>query len=485
MVAALALRLWMLMSTPVIETDGVQYAWIAQRFAVTGSPADTLFHPLYPLLLALGQPVTQDYELAGRWISAAFGTLTVLPAYWLVRRLLGLEAARLTAVLVAVHPLLVQHGSAVLTEATYTFFITMGVWTGWHSLFGNGRWWWVAAGALFGLAYLTRPEGALYMGGLFLCGGVAAYRMRNHWSAIRYQLAATCVFILLAGPYLFYLKQQLGYWTLSGKVAHALHQDHQILIAADQSDLGSLVRHLGAMLRYTAMNGMVFEKYALPELLPGLLLLVVLPGALRNVGSSAWRAQEGWLLLASVPPFVTLLFHVEARVFAAALPCWLALAAAGMLWAGSKIGERPFLLMKGRHTVAALVLLSILPWTFRPVYKPDVGAELYKQVAAWIVETQPAGTVIMDRKPFIAFYAGRGYVPLQDQAPARLSEEARAAGATVIVLDGRTLADRPGLLPLMTHQSPTGLEWLRDFVSADGSRIRLLKVVGAEPVGSL
>jgi hypothetical protein len=129
-------------------------------------------------------------------------------------------------------------------------------------------------------------------------------------------------------------------------------------------------------------------------------------------------------------------------------------------------------------------LLSILPWTLRPLYKPDVGAELYKQVAAWIAETQPPGAVIMDRKPFIAFYTHRPHVPLMDQASGRLSEDARRAGATIVVLDGRTLADRPGLLPLVTHQSPAGLEWLRDFVSVDGSRIRLLKVVGAEPVGS-
>ncbi len=484
MVVAFSLRAWVLVSMRVIETDGVQYAWIAQRFSTTGSPADQLFHPLYPLLIALVQPVTQDYELAGRWISVAFGTLTVFPAYWLARCLLGVEAARLTAVFVAVHPMLVQQGSAVLTEATYTFFIVTGVWAGWHSLFGSGRWWWIGAGALLGLSYLTRPEGALYMGGLLLLGGLAVFRMKSKWAVIRYQLAAVGVFILLAGPYLLYLKQQLGYWTLTGKISHALHQDHQILVSDGESDLASMARHLGRTLRELAVNGVVFEKHALPDLLPGLLLLVVLPGVLRNLGSAKWWTQEGWLLLATIPPFATLFFHVEARVFAPALPFWLALAAAGTLWAGARMGEGPFPFVKGVHALSALVLLSILPWTLKPIFKPDIGAELYKQVAAWIVETQPPEAVIMDRKPFIAFYSGRPHVPLPDLASARLSAEAQKAGATIVVLDGRTLADRAGLLPLVTHQPPAGLGWVRDFVAADGSRIRLLQVVRAKPVGS-
>jgi hypothetical protein len=171
-------------------------------------------------------------------------------------------------------------------------------------------------------------------------------------------------------------------------------------------------------------------------------------------------------------------------VFASALPFWLALAAAGTLWAAGKLGAGHLPIMKGKHAFSALVLLSILPWTLKPIFKPDIGAELYKQVAAWIVETQPSEAVIMDRKPFIAFYSGRPHIPLQDLASARLSSEARGAGATIVVLDSRTLADRSGLLPLVTHQPPPGLDWLRDFVAADGSRIRLLHVVGVEPVGS-
>jgi 4-amino-4-deoxy-L-arabinose transferase-like glycosyltransferase len=112
---ALVLRLWLLRSVPLIETDGVQYVEIARRFRQSGSSFDPLFHPLYPVGIAALQPLVGDYELAGRLVSALFGTAWLVPAFVLVRALLGFPAALLAGLLMAIHPGLVQSSTAVLS----------------------------------------------------------------------------------------------------------------------------------------------------------------------------------------------------------------------------------------------------------------------------------------------------------------------------------------------------------------------------------
>src|SRR4030095_3897298 len=76
-VAALALAIRVLVAEfqPVIQPDGVVYLAVAKQFQATGSPFDPLFHPLYPIFIALAQPFVGDWEMSGRLVSAFFGAL--------------------------------------------------------------------------------------------------------------------------------------------------------------------------------------------------------------------------------------------------------------------------------------------------------------------------------------------------------------------------------------------------------------------------
>src|SRR5262249_36802594 len=120
-VAALALAIRVLVAEflPVIQPDGVVYLAVAKQFQATGSPFDPLFHPVYPILIALAQPLVGDWEMAGRLVSAILGALVIVPAYALARGIVGRQAALLSCVFIAVHPRLVQNSASVLCEATY------------------------------------------------------------------------------------------------------------------------------------------------------------------------------------------------------------------------------------------------------------------------------------------------------------------------------------------------------------------------------
>jgi len=473
--AALLSRLWLARYAPLIETDGVQYVAIARRFQQSGSPFDPLFHPFYPLCLAILQPLVVDYELAGRLVSALFGTAFLIPAYILVRALLGPPVATLSVLLLAIHPGLVWSSTAVLSEATYTFWIVLGVWMGQQALAGTRSGFLGGAGLCFGLAYLARPEGVIYFVGLLGLTARVGARSNRRRELSLWGVAATIGFSMAAAPYLLYLRSRHGYWTLSGKVLHNLVQDTGLAASAGQTEVGFLLRHAGETAQRILENAYLFEKYALPDLFPGVLVLALLPGLLATPRRSGWGARQGLLLGAALPPFITLAFHVESRVFLPVLPFLLPLAAAGVLAAAQWLAPER---RTGRWAVglAAVLVLGLIPYTVRPLLRPDAGAALYRQAARWVVASQPPDAVIMDRKPFIAFYSGRQFVILPRVSADVLALAAKRAHARLVVLDSREFTDRPELFPLLHTQPPPGLELLRDFDAGPGGRLRILGV---------
>ena len=60
-VVALGIRVLVAEFQPVIQPDGVVYLAVAKQFQATGSPFDPLFHPLYPMCIALAQPLIGNY----------------------------------------------------------------------------------------------------------------------------------------------------------------------------------------------------------------------------------------------------------------------------------------------------------------------------------------------------------------------------------------------------------------------------------------
>src|SRR5215470_10164749 len=414
---------------PVIQPDGVVYLAVAKHFQATGSPFDPLFHPLYPICIALAQPLIGDWETSGRLVSAFFGALVILPAFALARGIVGRQAALLAAVFTAVHPRLVQSSASELCEATYTFVLVCGVLAARYGLVGGARALIPFAGLCFGLSYLVRPEGALYLIGFVLVVVFMVMTARARAAAVLPWVgAAVLVFAVVVLPYVWYLAEAWGHVTLSGKIDHNLGISTGVATAASPLPLRVLE------------NILLFQKYAVPDLLPWILLLLVLPGMLARGRTAGWLGRDGVLLVAALPPFASLAFHVEPRIFLPILPFILPFAALGTLWVAVTLTDA-------------------------------------RQAARWIAETQPRDAVLLDRKPLIAFYSERRWVPLPRIGPEELLAAARHAGARLVVLDSREfLFDRPGLVPLLWGPPPPGLDVLRDFDAAPADRLRILVV---------
>jgi 4-amino-4-deoxy-L-arabinose transferase-like glycosyltransferase len=115
--------------------------------------------PLYPFLIGLVHLVVPDRELSGLIVSVAVGTLTILAAYWLTRMLFGRRTGLVVAALTAFHPYLVRCSGEVMTEAAYTLTFPLALGAVWLALGRQGWRWYALAGAAIGLSYLARLEG--------------------------------------------------------------------------------------------------------------------------------------------------------------------------------------------------------------------------------------------------------------------------------------------------------------------------------------
>jgi 4-amino-4-deoxy-L-arabinose transferase-like glycosyltransferase len=466
---ALILRLVVGHAIGVVETDGVRYITIARQFQATGNPFDPLFHPLYPAILGLLQWVIRDWETAGRLVATAFGVALLVPAFALARDVIGRPVALLTAALLAVHPGLVRNSSSVLADSTYAFLLAAGVWLGWRALAAAHRALLPVAGVVLGLAYLVRPEAALYLVSLLIVALILAVRDRTWLGWAPWIVGGLVGFSLMAAPYLVYLRRSLGHWTLSGKVAHNLVQD-----------LGGSVgiaplAHPMALATNTVVNLLAFLKYSLPDLLPGLLILFLLPGVLRRAREDGWLGREGVLLALLIPPFGTLAFHTETRVFFPVLAFVLPFVAAGLIATAGWVVGRPS--PRWSAALAIGVLLLGLVAALRPVLRPDPTEAVYRQAARMIAETEAGDTIVMDRKPFVAYYSGRRHVPLGAEiTPADLQAAARRVGARLVVLDSRSLEDRPQLAPFVWSAPPPGFDVVRDFEAGPANRLRVLRM---------
>lgn len=218
----LLIRLWMVSHTYIIAKDGILYVSAAQHFSALELRAGLALNypPLYPLLIASAHILIRDWELAGQMVSALFGSLTMVPLFHLARRLFNTRAALLTCLLLAVHPYFVRISAEVLSDATYIFSLLSSVALSWKCLEEGKSQWGFLAGLSCAAAYLTRPEG---IGVLFVVLpwvfflGILGKRPLPVRRILYFSFSLVLSFLLLASPYLLYLRQEMGMWQLTKK----------------------------------------------------------------------------------------------------------------------------------------------------------------------------------------------------------------------------------------------------------------------------
>ncbi len=453
---AFALRLLLLVGVEhVVSPDSVRYAVLARRLAA-GDFAEglsTYWPPLYPALVAAASLVFADVEFAGRFVSVVAGSLLVLPVYRLARDSYGREVARLAAALAALHPLLIYYSTVMLTEAVYTLLFACGVAAGWAAITRMSARKFLLTGFAFGACYLLKPEAAGFVLLLIVMAfaarlfGVREGSLKNSLRGVSALLAG---FLLLALPYLVYLRRETGAWTLSGKMAGHMWQGSRRAGELTPNMTGVLPDATTAVVQLT--KALRHEYEVLNLIFPFVFVVLAALGLFAARWTRERARREIYLLAfvaATLAGYAVTLPNI--RFFVPLVPlalCWVAKGVFGFETWAKGTARRAGIARKFprrasralRPLVVALVVVSLLP-LFVYLLRGDKWGDYYgqKRAAVWIREREGAGRdpVIMSAVPVAAFYAGGRHVALADEEYAQLVERARRERVDYILINER------------------------------------------------
>jgi 4-amino-4-deoxy-L-arabinose transferase-like glycosyltransferase len=187
----LPLRLWLLHNTEVTARDSIGYIRYALQFEQKPWP-DVLKgnhqHPGYPVLVLLmsqsvraidGETTPENMELSAQLVNLIAAMLLIVPMYFLGRQFFDRPVSFGAALLYQYLPISAQHLSDGISEPTYLVFLVSGLLQMVHAVRERSVWRCQLCGLFAGLAYLTRPEGAMILPAF---GGVLiALQFRAAW----------------------------------------------------------------------------------------------------------------------------------------------------------------------------------------------------------------------------------------------------------------------------------------------------------------
>ena len=221
LIISLSVRIYLSFFTYVIRNDSVAFMQNAKFFAggdfLSGLRHD--YHPLYSFLMAVMYKVIPDMEISGTIVSVLFGTLTVIVFYLIGKSVFDRKISFVSSVILALHPYAVRFSVDIISESTYFFFFISAFGLGYFALAKRRYYLFALTGICSALAYLVRPEGIgiiLIVAGWCILKDLARFKIvwKEKIASILIIIVSFFVFSL---PYLVYIKNERGAWSLTKK----------------------------------------------------------------------------------------------------------------------------------------------------------------------------------------------------------------------------------------------------------------------------
>jgi 4-amino-4-deoxy-L-arabinose transferase-like glycosyltransferase len=515
--AAGLLRLAYAMTPRVVRWDEAGHLLVARNLIsgngyseLAGTP-DVHLPPLLPLLSAglLGLGCPPDWATAA--IHILTGALLCLPVYGLAQAIYGRRAGWIAACLVAVYPALAAWPFlwGTMTESPFLLLTFGGVWAVRQGLERQRTGCYALAGALFGLSYLTRPEGLIWLAvlGLFAALWHLARGSLFRPATVGRLALAMVACLLVMSPYILYLHQITGHWVLSGKVglvldivpAYLAHDQalHDLAVARLDSTGQEIMwfspeRFEKSLADYVLANPRRFLYYVRQNMAETWRVLfhqdlfspwVVALAAVGMFGRP-WSRRRWWdegLLWAALVPLASFwAFFVIDRFLVAGLVPGLIWAAAGLEhlagWARASSaglarrpasGNRPGPLATLAPALPLAAVLAFCLWVTPERLWADTRAMPWSHVAAglWLAGEAAPDAVIMTRHTEVGLYANRPSIACPNAEWEQVLAYGRRRGARYLVVDTWELTTlRPQLRALLDPaQAPPEVESLAVF----------------------
>lgn len=328
-------------------------------------PVQTAYRaPGFPVLLAVVHILGGHQLIDERLAQVAVGVALVALIYVVGRQLFGPRTALIAGTLAALSPVLVLFDATLISEPLFTVVMLGALSCALAARADRSVWPAVAAGALTGLAALTRPEGLALIPAVALIAGtrrggvavalvavlcVAPWTIRNAVVLHSFVPVSTETGNTLAGTYNdvslhdgrwrdprkfhLYTPARIKYRNNEAKTDTALTRDVLAFIEQHPTDLARVaIDNAGrvAGIAPTAFSKLSLGSVSLPTrpapLLRAALLITTLLALAGATTRAARRAPPGWWLAAAIVAAVALLVNAEQR-FAVPLQPFLLLLA--------------------------------------------------------------------------------------------------------------------------------------------------------------
>jgi 4-amino-4-deoxy-L-arabinose transferase-like glycosyltransferase len=181
--------------------------------------------PFYPAMGALAKSVVGDSETAARLVSFIFSIILVIAVWRLARNLDGQVSGVLAIFLLSLSAPMISLSCSILTEPSFIATLYVGLLLFWRRIDRPQIACAMGIGLVFGLAFLNRTEGILYLVVVPFCLALLSpfappvqsgprFVRFFQWSTV-YALA----FLMLALPQIVHVSIKAGSPTLNGRIA--------------------------------------------------------------------------------------------------------------------------------------------------------------------------------------------------------------------------------------------------------------------------
>ncbi|MBU4501892.1 MAG: glycosyltransferase family 39 protein [Nanoarchaeota archaeon] len=439
----------------------------------------------YSLLIGISSLLTSNLELAAKLISVAFGSLLLVPIFLLGKRLYNKRVGYIACIFAVFYFWLVDSSAIISGESVYIFLVTCGALIGYLAMVRRINSLYFISGVIFGLCYLTRPEGFGYVGVMALFSiGVWLFAERNR---LGFKRAVTNTFFLLIGflivssPHFLFLHEHTGQWTLSGNGALNLivgegygdRQKYELRVMGLTEDkteiwndyyLGKVdamdyikSHPLELFRRYIKnMRGLLTED--IPATFPIWLLLLVGLGLFKSSWGKTRIKKEIYVSLMILYPLLVFpVMLVSPRYLLATLPFLLIWTAKGTYELQRWFEETaPDLKIPWKSSIIViLVLLSLLPpfIAYQSYFLTDQLIE-HKNAGLWLKDNAPEEQPrVMSRKGVVASYADGIPIQLPYANYTDIMAYAKHKKAEYIVIDERYIPERRPMIAYLLNES--------------------------------
>jgi len=459
LLVSILLSTYLFFYTYIISLDGAfQYIPIAKDF-VSGLFRKALTHnqqPLYSFLVALVSRWVSDFELTGKLVSTFFGILIIFPVYFLGKMIFDQKIAFFSAFFLTVHPYIRRFSADVLKESTYLFFLGIAIWFAWRTIQSEKRYPYLFIPLFSALAYLVRPDGVeVLLVIFFYVFLVKKFDNPGKKGAVILLLLLSSLVLFL--PYLIYLRESTGTWTLS----RAKSFSGLLGLGVASTEVSFTYKILWSLKKLNLEILAIFHPvYAF--------LLII--GLLRGIFYRL-KTGEGFLLSFCGLHYVVLFLMVlnttewggDKTILAVHLSGRhvMSLLLVSIYWIGEgvitiyqlvskKMESSPlFLRLKPRKqsviifvTLLVLILAIVLPKTLKPQRHERLPE---KWAGAWIKNQSGKGATIFTDMPRVAYYADGSYeyIDLRKSPINKIKASMIEKKALYLVIHERHVSDYP------------------------------------------